>query len=71
MLIPEDYQSLIWFIFPSEVLPELLALKNTTFEALTKVSSQDADQKWTTPYEPRDYNKSKHKFTFSEEYRQA
>ena len=53
------------------MLPELVNLKKTSFKELTQISSQqlESSQKWSTPYEPRDYNKAKHKFTFSEEYR--
>ena len=31
LLIPEDYSSLIWFLFPSEVISTLLKLKNYSF----------------------------------------
>jgi hypothetical protein len=33
-LIGEDYHRLIWFMFPSEVLPELMQMKRPTFEQL-------------------------------------
>jgi len=38
-LIPEQYQELIWWLFPSEVLPEILALKkdHVTIEGLEKL----------------------------------
>ena len=42
-LVPEQYQGLVWFLFPSQVMPELMALKkgSITFESL-KALSQDS-----------------------------
>ena len=42
LLIPEQYQDLIWFLFPSEVTAELTALRKgqeTSYEALDALSS--------------------------------
>ena len=74
LLIPEEYQSLTWFLFPSEVLPDLLELKfksPLSFETLEKFNQSiklQEDEEWTTPYQPRDYNTGEFKFQFSEEY---
>jgi hypothetical protein len=38
-LVPEEYKSLIWWVFPSQVLPEILNVKkNVTFEVLESLS---------------------------------
>lgn len=42
LLVPEEYQDLIWFIFPSEVTQELMQLKKgsgTTFAALEALAN--------------------------------
>lgn len=70
MLIAEDYQKLIWFLFPSEVLRELLELKyqsNLTFDNLVSFNNLQSQGKeaWTTPFTPRDYNKGRFKMEFS------
>ena len=39
LLMPDEYKDLIWFLFPSEVLPDLLDLKfksPLSFETLEK-----------------------------------
>ena len=44
MLVPEQYQDLIWFLFPSEITAELLQLKKgseTTFAALEALANQN------------------------------
>jgi len=33
-LITEEHKKLIWFVFPSEVLPELMELRGLSFEEL-------------------------------------
>lgn len=43
MLVPEEYQDLVWFLFPSEVVAELLQLKKgteTSFDALRAFALQ-------------------------------
>ena len=34
LLIPENYQQLIWFLFPSEVLQDLICVSVNDFEVL-------------------------------------
>ena len=65
--MPEQYQDLIWFLFPSEVIAELLKLKKgMTFEALEAVARQSSQtDEFTTPFIPKDYNKFKYAFQFS------
>ena len=39
LLLPDEYKGLVWFLFPSEVLPDLLELKfksPLSFETLEK-----------------------------------
>lgn len=68
MLIPEQYQDLVWFLYPSEVLSELLSLKKGTLsmaalKSFAECSSQTGD--FTTPFIPKDYNKFTYTFAFS------
>jgi hypothetical protein len=39
-LVPEQYQGLVWFLFPSQVMSELVSLKKgtVTFERLKALS---------------------------------
>jgi len=72
-LIPEELQKLVWWLFPSQVLPELIALKkNITFEVLKNEAESEArDQSniaFSTPFYPKDYNRHQFKFEFSTEY---
>lgn len=73
LLIPEPYQRLVWFLFPSEVLGELLRLKYQApleFEAIEEFNRECWREpiEATLPFQPRDYNKGKYEFKFSEEY---
>lgn len=57
-LVPDEYHELVWFLFPSQVLPELLQIgKVVAFETL-KAIGEKADQSgnFTTIFKPRDYN---------------
>lgn len=40
MLVPEQYQDLVWFLYPSEVVSELLSLKkgSVTMTALKSIA---------------------------------
>ena len=77
LLIAEEFQRLVWFVFPSEVLPKIMELKyqgQLTFEALeqfVKSQKKQEDEEWTTPYCPRDYNVEEFKYLFSNEYLEA
>ena len=74
LLISEEYSTLVWFLFPSEVLEDLLELKQNQSLSIDDLNSFNNTFKskyqteWTTPFMPRDYNRGKHKFEFSEEY---
>lgn len=67
LLVPEEYQDLIWFLFPSEIVGELLKIKKgasfSSIEALAEQSLQTEEFK--TPFIPKDYNKNTYAFKFS------
>lgn len=76
-LVGEPYQRLIWFLFPSEVLPDLMSLKYQaplTFESLASFNLQrennlKSNSEFVAPFQPLEYNHGeKHRFVFSEEY---
>jgi hypothetical protein len=71
-LIPEEYHELIWFLFPSQVLQEMLQLgKALSFEQLIELSeSKLADQTlpFTTIFHPRDYNRNTYSYQQQTEY---
>jgi hypothetical protein len=78
-LIGEQYQKLVWFMFPSEVLGELLNLRHQSplsFEALAKFNdSRNALEinptasAFKAPFKPLDFNHGQtHLFKFSDEY---
>jgi tRNA 2-thiocytidine biosynthesis protein TtcA len=74
LLIPEQYSSLVWFLFPSEILQSLLELSRKQpkrfeeIESFNSSTKRQEDEEWQTPYHPRDYNKEKYAFEFSHEY---
>jgi len=74
LLIQDDFQKLIWFLFPSEVLPLILQfkyqspLKYDKVEEFCKMLKSQSEEEWKTPFQPRDYNLHTHKFFFSKEY---
>mmetsp|Transcript_2682 Transcript_2682/g.4516 ORF Transcript_2682/g.4516 Transcript_2682/m.4516 type:complete len:264 (-) Transcript_2682:972-1763(-) len=77
LLIQEEYQQLIWFLFPSQVLPLVLSLKYQSplkfgdVERFAASLKPQHEEEWSTPYHPRDYNREKHKMQFSLEYVQG
>lgn len=74
LLIQDDFKKLIWFLFPSEVLPLILQfkyqspLKYEKVEEFCKLLKSQSEEDWNTPFQPRDYNQFTHKFFFSKEY---
>lgn len=75
MLVPELYQKLIWFLFPSEIITELLELRHLqsqlTFEAIENYVNKLPlhEGSMNTPFTPKDYSRSTFKFEFSDEYK--
>ena len=69
-LVPEQYQGLVWFLFPSQVIGELQSLKKNklTFKALEALSQNSQNGSFNTPFIPKDYNKNQYVFEFSKEY---
>lgn len=67
LLFPEQYQDLVWFLFPSEVTTELVGLKRGSSFAALKAHANEASQNqpFDTPFQPRDYNKHTYAFEFS------
>ena len=56
LLTPDEYNGLVWFLYPSEVLPDLLDLKFKsplsfeTLEQFNKSQRRQEDEPWSTPY---------------------
>lgn len=72
-LIAEPYQKLIWFLFPTEVLSELLNMKYhspLSFEFIDNYNKKNPQisHHVEIPFEPLDYTKGKYEYKFSEEY---
>ena len=60
LLIPDQYADLVWFLFPSEVLPELLKISKKGFqmsELPVFVAEFHQNDDFSTPFIPKDYNK--------------
>lgn len=71
-LISEDHQKLVWFVFPSEVLSELMSLRGQNFNELEKYNQERSLPEVNginIPFIPLDYTKGEtHAFAFSREY---
>lgn len=61
-------QCLVWWLFPSQVQSELQSLKHVTFEMLECLANKAQNQDFSTPFQPKDYNRAKHKFEFCKEW---
>lgn len=61
-------QCLVWWLFPSQVQSELQSLKHVTYEMLEALAKNAQDQDFSTPFQPKDYNRAKHKFEFCKEW---
>ena len=72
--ISEPYQKLVWFLFPNEVLIELLNMKYSlplTFKFLeshNQLNPQNCSADTELPFGPKDLNHEKMEFKFSQEY---
>ena len=73
LLIPEEYQELIWFLFPSQALSELrtsLTDKQVTYQSLVDLASPKSEEEepFATIFKPRNYNLHSYEFGFTKEY---
>ena len=66
--MPDEFKELVWFLFPSQVLGELLNLKKETFTDLAEIARDKQNELFTTPFKPKDYNRELYKFEFANEY---
>jgi hypothetical protein len=57
-LIGEEYHNLVWFLFPSQVLKEILEINANCFEDLKKYNEQHPVlEEWSMPFTPRDFTR--------------
>ena len=57
-LVPDEFKGLVWWLFPSQVLPDLLQTKKShAFEMLYELSEQsDQNLPFSIVFQPKDYN---------------
>uniref|UniRef100_A0A7S3MXF4 Uncharacterized protein n=1 Tax=Strombidium inclinatum TaxID=197538 RepID=A0A7S3MXF4_9SPIT len=72
--VSQEYQHLIWFLYPSEVLELIYPLNPTDDLTFTDIEKWSREQKpqheeeWSTLFIPRDYRRNTYECKFSEEY---
>jgi len=71
-MINEEYKHLIWWLFPSEVLPQILKInlgQHATFDHLVEANDKEfgnlGQLEFHTPFIPRDYNKREFEYAAS------
>lgn len=72
-LVPEQFQELIWWLYPSQVVQDLFfKQKNILFGTIEEfaddIQSDLVKEDWSTPFIPKDYNRGTFEFEFCQEY---